>query len=369
MKSYAPILMVLLLVSSSFIGVSNLAVELNTNEIEIVEENNYNPTTWAYWKFDEGSGNIAYDCTEHGFDGTIYGATWTDGYSGYALDFNGEDAYVDLDTHAQGIGFNKADDVDISAWVKTETTSPGVIYCTSNTVSSLQHTDIAMDSDGSFIYRVGTEECTLTLTSAPGYNDDEWHFVDCRWFGASIDPTMELWVDEELEDTLTEWQYPFNADDFEKAKIGRISGDDVEPDYFDGIIDELKIYRAGCAPKPPKPILNGDNEVKVGEEYNLTIQTPWYHEYLLKYNIDWGDGVVEWTPFYDQEAIVEVKHIYGDKGSSIIKVHSQNEIGFDSEEATKSITVPKSHNPIWWLNGLLDRFPLLQRLLEWINIK
>ncbi len=354
--------------ATSFVGVSIQAEELKTNNTEIVKTINSNRGTIAYWKFDEGTGNIAHDYTGQGFDGTIYGATWTDGYSNYALDFNGVDAYVDLDTHAQGLeglGFNKADDYFISAWVMTQSSAPGVIYCISNIVSSLVYTDIAIDSDGSFIFRVGTEECTLTCTSEPGYNDDGWHFVEGKWYGDTINPTMELWVDEALEDTLTEWQCPFNADDYDKAKIGRKSGDDVDPDFFDGIIDEVMIYRAGCTPPPPKPMLTGANEVKVGKEYTLTIQTPWYHDYSLKYNIDWGDGVVEWTEFYDPDEIVQVKHIYGDKGSSIIKVYSQNSKGADSEEETKLISVPKSYNPIWWLNNLVDRFPLLSRLLGW----
>ena len=366
MKHLFPLLIVLLLVSSSYVGVSNQPEELKTDKIEIVEAISHG--TLAYWKFDEGTGNIAYDYTGHGFDGTIYGATWTTGYSSYALDFNGVDTYVDLDTHApglEGLGFNKGDEYFISAWVKTESTSPGVVYCISHIVSSLVYADIAMDSNGAFIFRVGTEECTLTLTSAPGYNDGEWHFVDCRWIGATVNPTMELWVDEALEDTLTEWQCPFNADDFEKAKIGRKSGDDVAPDYFDGIIDEVMIYRGCCPPPPPKPILTGANEVKMGEEYTLTIQTTW-HDFSLKYNIAWGDGDVEWTELYNPAVIVQVKHVYNKRANATIEVFSQDEFGYDSEEATKLITVPKNHNPIWWLNSLLDRFPLLSRLLEWV---
>ena len=30
----------------------------------------------GYWKFNEGSGDVAYDQTNNGNDGTIYGATW-----------------------------------------------------------------------------------------------------------------------------------------------------------------------------------------------------------------------------------------------------------------------------------------------------
>ncbi|MHC4734109.1 MAG: TolB family protein [Planctomycetota bacterium] len=47
----------------------------------------------AHWKFDEGSGSIAYDSAgDH--DGTIYGADWTAGQINGALSFNGVDDYV-----------------------------------------------------------------------------------------------------------------------------------------------------------------------------------------------------------------------------------------------------------------------------------
>jgi hypothetical protein len=48
------------------------------------------------WKFDEGSGNIAYDSSGNNNHGTIYGATWVDGKFGKALQFDGIDDYVEV---------------------------------------------------------------------------------------------------------------------------------------------------------------------------------------------------------------------------------------------------------------------------------
>ena len=66
----------------------------------------------AYWKLDEGSGDTAYDSSGNGYDGTIYGAIWTTGYSGYALDFDGVNDYVDFSDYAENyLGFNSTDDI------------------------------------------------------------------------------------------------------------------------------------------------------------------------------------------------------------------------------------------------------------------
>ena len=53
------------------------------------------PDLVAYWSFNEGSGTVAADLSENGYDGTLNGgASWTDGIYQNALHFNGSNAYV-----------------------------------------------------------------------------------------------------------------------------------------------------------------------------------------------------------------------------------------------------------------------------------
>ncbi|NQE46008.1 hypothetical protein C5S31_08300 [ANME-1 cluster archaeon GoMg2] len=65
--------------------------------------------------FDEGSGTIVKDESGRGNDGTIYGATWTEGISGKALSFDGVDDYVDCGSDTfDNIGAA----VTVEAWIK-----------------------------------------------------------------------------------------------------------------------------------------------------------------------------------------------------------------------------------------------------------
>ena len=69
----------------------------------------------SYWRFDEGSGTIAYDSV-NGNHGTIYEATWTNGIVGSALYFDGVDDYVDiLDSDILDIASN----LTVECWIKT----------------------------------------------------------------------------------------------------------------------------------------------------------------------------------------------------------------------------------------------------------
>lgn len=76
----------------------------------------------AHWRLDETSGNIAYDSSGNGHDGTLQGdAQWTSGRIGGALDFDGSDDYVDI-AYSPALSLNE---FTFSAWVNIAV-EPGV---------------------------------------------------------------------------------------------------------------------------------------------------------------------------------------------------------------------------------------------------
>ena len=69
----------------------------------------------GHWKFDEGSGTIAYDASGNGNDGTLVnGPNWVDGKRGGALGFDGSSNYVDCGNDES---LNITDEITISAWI------------------------------------------------------------------------------------------------------------------------------------------------------------------------------------------------------------------------------------------------------------
>ncbi len=87
----------------------------------------------------------------------------------------------------------------------------------------------------------------------------------------------------------------------------------------------------------------------------------------LFYDIDWFDGTVEKIgPYESGEKIsLNITINAAKKGTfNIFRLKARDHYQ-DSPWEILEISAPKSHfTHLRWLNSLLDRFPLLQRLLE-----
>ena len=312
-----------------FIGaaiIPNISGNLVKTSNQITNNNYVN----AYWKLNEGSGDTAYDSSGHGYDGTIYGASWVTGYSSYALNFDGIDDYVNFDEHAKYfLGFNKSDDMIFSLYFKSTSTDKGIIYgqCRGDAYGYNPGVHIALNANGTIELKVWRLGCGLLVFTQNRYNDGDWHYVEALYDGVySHDEncTGRIYVDGNLDGTS---EYPvcaFYNDNFRYAKMGRHSYNST--DYFDGIIDEVKIIKYPGGNKQAPPYIDGPTYGETGEELNFTFTTydPEEDE-LLEIEIDWGNGDI-WEldgPYASGEEVV-VSYAYDEKGSYNIKTRSKD---------------------------------------------
>jgi hypothetical protein len=93
----------------SFFLVSGLFLTSATSAIDLSD-----PDLVAYWALNEGSGTVATDLSENGYDGTLTGGvTWTDGIYQNALHFNGSNAYVETGRNI----LNGVEGFTLAGWV------------------------------------------------------------------------------------------------------------------------------------------------------------------------------------------------------------------------------------------------------------
>ena len=274
----------------------------------------------AYYKFDEGSGDILHDYSGHNYHGTIYGATWA-GTSG--LIFDGIDDYVDFDNHSENLGYNKTDDYKISVWFKSTSSSTGTIYGMSHNDNSNAFAYLELNANGSLSYRIGNETCELAVYSDGGFNDDEYHYVEVIYYGNTTNPTLEMYVDGEFKGSITQWLPPFFSNDFKTTKMGRKSSEEV--DYFNGVLYKVKIFKYSGGNQPPNVSISGPTHGEAGVEYNYTFLTIDPEGKDIWFCIDWGDGTPEeWNGPYESGLEVVMQIAWPKNGTYKIRAKARD---------------------------------------------
>ena len=183
----------------------------------------------AHWKFDEGTGNIAYDETSNNNDGNINGATWTsDSISGYALDFNGIDDRIDLGNTPSLISMDS--EIRIEASVKRQSSQDGTIVSRNGPyLLAIQDNKVA----GAVFFGGGPEGWTQT-NGATNLNLNKWYDIAMEYDGSAVKVYVDGVLDGSVPETRPIWQ------DSHPVFIGW--GEPGVNQYFTGIIDEVKIY-------------------------------------------------------------------------------------------------------------------------------
>jgi hypothetical protein len=325
-KGFTYIIILLIIQILALSNISGKICEIDSHQPRDPKDNSpfNNNYILAFWKYNEGSGTIAYDSSGNNFDGTINGASWINGHSGNALDFDGTDDFIALDDYSNNLGINKTDDVIFSVWFKTKSTEDSLIYSISDKFGiSNPELSIQTCANGSIMFKIWTRYCGITVYSEDSYNDDDWHHLEIFFNGISAKPTTKIYVDKTLDGNDTTYLCPIENNEFHKVKTGRRAVDSTK--HFDGLIDEFKIIKYPDGNQQISPIISGPTDGQPGIEYDYTFITKDPEEDNIWLYIDWGDGEEEkWIGPYNSSKEVVVSHTWSKVGRYEIKAKSKD---------------------------------------------
>jgi hypothetical protein len=286
-------------------GISLLSYEADTLFDNVLVEVSTSPPAVenelvAYWKFDEGSGDLVYDNSGYGNHGTIYGATWTSGKINGALYFDGFNDAIEV---PDSTSLHISNTITVGAWIKYE----GGDNVQINTVLTKRSGESGFSlgtQHGKVRFSVGStyfDYVEGTTTLQPG----KWYHLVGTYDGT----TQKIYVNGLLDGSrLYSGQLSSNT---APLFIGLcISGETgAKYGYFTGIIDEVRIYNralnsdeiaelAGLENKNPTSLLVSPSSftIESGQAQTLTAALNSSGSPLVGKAITWSAGVGEISP-------------------------------------------------------------------------
>jgi Concanavalin A-like lectin/glucanases superfamily/Bacterial Ig-like domain/Bacterial Ig domain/PKD domain/Glucose / Sorbosone dehydrogenase len=191
------------------------------------------PDLVAAYSFDEASGPSAGDNSGNGNTGTLTGATWTTaGRFGSAISFDGVDDTVVV---ADSSSLDLTAGVTMMAWVRA--TALGNKWRTvlfKERTGNIVYGVYANRNTGLPIAEVTTGTSVKNATGTAGLPLDAWAHVTATYDGAAL----RLYVDGALiTTTAVTGAMPVSTGPL------RVGGNSIWGEYFQGLIDEVRVYR------------------------------------------------------------------------------------------------------------------------------
>jgi hypothetical protein len=233
----------------------------------IVEVEAYTPVVHplaAKWKFEEGSGTTATDSSGNGSNGTVQGATWITGQAGAALDFNGANSLVNVASAPALV--NLSNNFTLSFWanprathqIDPETTSgfggtSGQKYVVGPKWYSNGDAGagISVGTNGISVYEHAANYMPATLVYQATLTG--WTHIVLVYKNKQ----PKLYVNGVLVRTgLTS---PMNSVHIEPVYIGGMGYG-----YFDGMLDEMTIYKDSFTPSDVQAMYSSQTNYKGG---------------------------------------------------------------------------------------------------------
>ena len=203
------------------------------------------PNLVGWWTFDEGQGTTAVDWSGHKNYGELRGdLEWVAGQDGDALNFDGTSDFVFTGKSASALGVEAGKPKTVTAWVYTRAFNNGAVF------------DLGARTNGQ-------EFCLRTLATSDQWRAQHWGTAFNHDFSY---PSQDVWVHFALVYTGTQSTVyangmPVSSEartlDTSSANPFQIGCYGWQVSYFDGLIDDVRLYNKALSPEELQVVMRG----------------------------------------------------------------------------------------------------------------
>jgi len=240
------------------------------------------PDPVAHWKMDEGQGGTAQDSSVNNNDGTLYpvGGTndttakmWDNGGKfGKAMEFDGTDDYVEVANNTS-LQFNSGSSITLSAWVYPRDNNGYRTFVTKGRYSDTYNTNYSVRQNGKklelYYNDSGSNTWQIWTTTDDIFNTTSaWYHISITYtFGSGS--SIKSYING--QDKSGSWTTGSGnvAPDVDTQPL-TIGSEKNQGEYFNGLIDEVKIYNSALSPEQVKLDMNQGKALQLGGQTSAT---------------------------------------------------------------------------------------------------
>jgi hypothetical protein len=216
------------------------------------------PVGW--WKMDEGEGTTAYDSSGNNQNLTLVNApTWSSGKFNNSLDFEKDNSQYGYTADSSALSITK--DLTVAAWVKPESCSGRNDWV------------IAGKWDGeniSYLLRLNACNLQMCIESVNNYKRTDDTLTTGNWYHVTgvynaTAQTVTLYVNGVDKGGTVSGTIPsLIGDDADRFHIGAKDSSTAATDFFDGQIDDVRVYNYALTGEQVKQVMNEGSAVRFG---------------------------------------------------------------------------------------------------------
>ena len=202
----------------------------------------FDPNFIAWWKFDEVAGTTAYDSAGNHTGQLVNGPVWTTGQIDGGLSFDGVNDYVNVLDDAS-LRFTQNSSFTICAWVEPTPLSDGEIVCKMRKSAQYNVFGYEVQYDGTnkrfTISAESSRSCYVSYSTANNsVQPGNWYHVAAVYDNKA----MKIYLNGQLGGSGTFTCNAGNTSPDKDMAIGARSYDSAMNSYFNGTMDDIRIY-------------------------------------------------------------------------------------------------------------------------------